>query len=141
MSPNRTCYLSPTGVALTSSVLGFHQSPVHTTDSENNDDENNDENDYENNDKNDVNNGENNDDDFNLELMPSGDEDEAAQKSENKVILHQTSAAENVKIAAAGDDAVTADDSLTTSVVNPEESVEAIKVKKLLSTFVIFHSS
>ena len=39
MSPNRTCYLSPTGVALTSSVLGFHQSPVHTTDSENNDDE------------------------------------------------------------------------------------------------------
>ena len=99
MSPNRTCYLSPTGVALTSSVLGFHQSPVHTTDSENNDDENNDENDYENNDKNDVNNGENNDDDFNLELMPSGDEDEAAQKSENKVTLHQTSAAENVKIA------------------------------------------
>ena len=79
--------------------------------------------------------------DFNLELMPSGDEDEAAQKSENKVTLHQTSAAENVKIAAAGDDAVTADDSLTASVVNSEESVEVIKVKKLLSNFVIFHSS
>ena len=39
MSPNRTCYLSPTGVALTSTVLGFHQSPVNTTDSENNDED------------------------------------------------------------------------------------------------------
>merc|ERR1719323_1267489 len=39
VSPNRTCYLSPTGVALTSSVLGFHQSPVNTTDSENNDED------------------------------------------------------------------------------------------------------
>ena len=34
VSPNRTCYLSPTGVALTSSVLGFHQSPHNTTGSE-----------------------------------------------------------------------------------------------------------
>ena len=41
--------------------------------------------------------------------MPSEDEDEASQKSENKVTLHQTSAAENVKIAAAGDDAVSED--------------------------------
>ena len=35
VSPNRTCYLSPTGVALTSSILGFHQSPHNTTGSEN----------------------------------------------------------------------------------------------------------
>ena len=35
VSPNRTCYLSPTGVALTSSMLGFHQSPHNTTGSEN----------------------------------------------------------------------------------------------------------
>jgi len=34
VSPNRTCYLSPTGVALTSSILGFHQSPHNTTGSE-----------------------------------------------------------------------------------------------------------
>jgi len=36
VSPNRTCYLSPTGVALSSTVLGFHQSPAHT-DSDNTD--------------------------------------------------------------------------------------------------------
>merc|ERR1719270_1667745 len=28
VSPNRTCYLSPTAMALSSSVLGFHQSPT-----------------------------------------------------------------------------------------------------------------
>ena len=39
VSPNRTCYLSPTGVALSSTVLGFHQSPAHT-DSDNTDLEN-----------------------------------------------------------------------------------------------------
>eukprot|EP00092_Neocalanus_flemingeri_P037356 GFUD01040680.1.p1 GENE.GFUD01040680.1~~GFUD01040680.1.p1 ORF type:complete len:1045 (+),score=253.27 GFUD01040680.1:877-4011(+) len=36
VSPNRTCYLSPTGMALSSTVLGFHQSPAHT-DSDNTD--------------------------------------------------------------------------------------------------------
>jgi len=36
VSPNRTCCLSPTGMALSSTVLGFHQSPAHT-DSDNTD--------------------------------------------------------------------------------------------------------
>ena len=38
MSPNRTCYLSPTGVLHHSStVLGFHQSPLPATDSDHTD--------------------------------------------------------------------------------------------------------
>merc|ERR1719347_404413 len=58
--------------------------------------------------------------------MPSEDEYETSKISDNKVTLHQTSAAETVTLAAAGDDAVTADDSLARA-DKSEESVEAIK--------------
>merc|ERR1712130_368597 len=58
--------------------------------------------------------------------MPSEDEDESSKISDNKVTLYQTSAAETVTLAAAGDDAVTADDSLARA-DKSEESVEAIK--------------
>ena len=79
VSPNRTCYLSPTGVALTSTVLGFHQSPVNTTDSENNDD------------------------DLNLELDSTDDEEENENR---KITLSQTSTAATVALESATDAAV-----------------------------------
>ena len=73
-------------------------------------------------------------DDLNLELMPSEDEDESSKISDNKGTLHQTSTAETVTLAAAGDDAVTADDSLARA-DKSEESVEAIKVMRNFCSF------
>ena len=102
VSPNRTCYLSPTGVALTSSVLGFHQSPVQTTDSE----------------------ADNQDQDLQLVLESSDEDTDAARPGAEartpaaEAVMSQTAAAETVALEAATDSAV----------ADTEESVEAIKV-------------
>ena len=110
VSPNRTCYLSPTGVALTSSVLGFHQSPVQTTDSE-----------------------ADNQDQADLQLvLESSDEDTDARPGPGadteartpaaEAVMSQTAAAETVALEAATDSAV----------ADTEESVEAIKVSVIV---------
>ena len=118
VSPNRTCYLSPTGVALTSSVLGFHQSPVQTTDSE-----------------------ADNQDQADLQLvLESSDEDTDARPGAGadteartpaaEAVMSQTAAAETVALEAATDSAV----------ADTEESVEAIKVSVIVWPNIVMDS-